>query len=140
MREVECATDWLLDKLNTKSVDNLISIVKVLTGIWIARNKKVWEAKEIDSSTIMAMSSKQIMDSQEGNQKYKVSSLRLVSEAVKVTKWVPSDCGWVKLNVDASIIEGESSFAVGMVIRNEHGHAVMGRNLKVAGQASVLEA
>lgn len=41
MQEVEFATDWLLDKLRTKFMDNLITITKILTGIWFARNKKV---------------------------------------------------------------------------------------------------
>ena len=35
---------------------------------------------------------------------------------------------------------GEDSFAVGMVLRNEHGEFVMGKNLRMAGQVTVMEA
>lgn len=60
MRDVEFAADWLIDKLNTESMANLIIIAKVLSGIWFARNKRVWEGKKIDSNTVVEMSTKQI--------------------------------------------------------------------------------
>lgn len=64
----------------------------------------------------------------------------LNSETGNVNIWEPPDSGRMKLNVDASVKEGESHYFVGMVIRNEVGQFVMGRNQKVAGQVNVLEA
>lgn len=137
---VECAADWLLDKLNTETMDRLIIITAVLTGIWFARNKKVWEKKEIEANIVMKMSLKQIKDWQEVNKMKRLSVIHSNPGAVSMDKWRPPSAGWVKLNVDASIKEGEPDFMVEMVIKNEHGQFIMGRNKRLAGQVSVFEA
>lgn len=69
MTTIEFGADWLLNKLNTESNDNLITITRVLTGIWFARNRKVWEEKGLEANMVMELSSKQINDWQEANMK-----------------------------------------------------------------------
>lgn len=44
------------------------------------------------------------------------------------------------MNVDASELEGPTSYMVGMVLRNHKGHFVEGRTLKFDGVVSVFEA
>lgn len=55
-------------------------------------------------------------------------------------KWVPPELGKVKINVDASIFQGSSCFAIGMVARNQSGAFIGGRTMKFSRVASVLEA
>lgn len=47
--------------------------------------------------------------------------------------WVAPGEGDLKLNVDASVVEGSMSFTVRMVLRDHKGHFVEGRNLRIAG-------
>lgn len=48
--------------------------------------------------------------------------------------------GWHKLNVDASVFKGQSSFTVRMVVRIYKGEFVVGMNKCIVGVATVLEA
>lgn len=65
--------------------------------------------------------------------------VHLNPEISSMNKWKSPMSGWVKLNVDASVKEGEPDFAIEMVIRNEHGQFMMGRNRRTASQLSVIE-
>lgn len=42
--------------------------------------------------------------------------------------------------MDASVNEGQSSFTIGMVLRNDKGDFVAIRKKRIAGRSSVLEA
>ncbi|XP_074352234.1 uncharacterized protein LOC141691390 [Apium graveolens] len=55
-------------------------------------------------------------------------------------KWKKPGEGKLKINVDASVMEGHGFFAVGMVIRDHHGQFIAWRTLKFAGAVSVTEA
>ncbi|XP_074322941.1 uncharacterized protein LOC141659906 [Apium graveolens] len=139
MRGVEYAADWLLEKLDSESDDRVINITKVLSWIWFARNKKVWEEKLIGSSMSVDMSSRQINSWQVANRNAKRVKPQLGQVVSSVINWKPPDRGWLKLNVDASVKKGDSNFAIGMVIRNEDGNFIMGKNLRIAGCVNVLE-
>lgn len=54
-------------------------------------------------------------------------------------KWLAPITGTFKINVDASILEGENSFSVGMVLRNHQWHYVGGKTLSFPGRVSILE-
>lgn len=53
MTEVEAAPSWLLDKLATASVEELVKISMVLWGIWNWRNRKVWDNKSVTGAFAM---------------------------------------------------------------------------------------
>lgn len=59
-RLTESALMWLLEKLSNESNKNT-----VLWGVWFARNKKVWENKQLTPAVIVEMSYKQIIEWQE---------------------------------------------------------------------------
>lgn len=86
------------------------------------------------------MSSKQISEWQDANKKNRNSVVQLRSTAVIVTRWLAPDRRWLKLKVDVALQEGEGSFAIGMVLKNENGEFVMVKNLRMAGQVTVMEA
>lgn len=63
-----------------------------------------------------------------------------VTKANDGHRWVPPETGQLKLNVDASIVEGQSTFAVGMILRNHYDQYIAGRTMRFVGSVSVLEA
>lgn len=64
----------------------------------------------------------------------------IIKPQPSIIKWSPPPSGKLKLNVDASVFDGESSFKFGMVIRDDLGFFVRGRTMHLNGPVSVLEA
>lgn len=54
--------------------------------------------------------------------------------------WRPPQEGCLKLNADASVFGGEMSFTLGMVLHDDHGQFVRGKNMKIQGSVTVMEA
>ncbi|KAL8089463.1 hypothetical protein AgCh_039070 [Apium graveolens] len=50
-------------------------------------------------------------------------------------KWQPRSHGALKVNVDAAVTEGQNSFAIGMVFRNNQGQFLTGRIKRFAVEA-----
>ncbi|XP_074323648.1 uncharacterized protein LOC141660552 [Apium graveolens] len=88
----------------------------------------------------MAWSKKQIADWKLANKKGdNVPRVSDVSQRID-SKWQPPEVDCLKINVDASLVEGQNSFTIGMVLRNHHGHFLVGKTLKFVGSVSVMEA
>lgn len=80
------------------------------------------------------LSSKQIVEWQQAISKAQVHSVTTDCEEVNdKLNWRVPEKGWLKLNVDASIVMGESHFTIGMLIRDDLGKFVEGRNLRFSG-------
>ena len=105
------------------------------------RNKKVWENNCVTPSLAMDWSKKQVSEWREAQMK-RCGSQTLAHErdVTADLKWVASAEGELKLNVDALVVEGSTSFSIAMVLRNHNGQFVEGRNFRGAGHATVLEA
>ena len=69
MQDVESASTWLLDTINKENRETSQRIATVLSGIWFARNKKVWENKSITPSISMELSSKLVQEWEEANKR-----------------------------------------------------------------------
>ena len=54
--------------------------------------------------------------------------------------WQVPEVGCLKINVDASVIDGQNTFAIGIVLRNHQGCYITGRTMRFAGSVSVMEA
>lgn len=54
-------------------------------------------------------------------------------------RWEAPERGWLKLNVDASVHIGASSFAIGMIIRDELGSFFQDRSLRTGREVNVIE-
>ncbi|XP_074352905.1 uncharacterized protein LOC141692062 [Apium graveolens] len=64
-----------------------------------------------------------------------------VKHAQKIkAKWVTPDAGCLKLNVDANIVPGSSSFAIGMILRDHSGQYLRGKVMKFEREVYVFEA
>lgn len=57
-----------------------------------------------------------------------------------ISRWVAPETGLFKINVDASVFPGESSFSIGMVPRDFGGSFFAGKTLSLQIPDSVSEA
>lgn len=141
-QDIEEASTWLLDLVSREKTDLIQTVATVLSGVWFARNKRVWEGRNVTPAVTMELSAKLIQEWVEANncksQSKSGQGDALLVEAEEV--WQPPAAGCYKLNVDASLFNGERCFTFGLVMRDEKGQFTMGKNMKFAGEVSVMEA
>ena len=83
---------------------------------------------------------KQVDDWQVANNKQVTTHTHEVTTDRPDHKWKKPGEGQLKINVDASVVEGQGFFEVGMVIRDHHGQFIVGKTLKLGGGVSVTKA
>lgn len=139
--DVEEVPSWFLEMLSKETPEIIQKMAIVLSGIWFARNKKVWEGKLIQAAITMDLSSKQVQEWQEAiKRSSSVNRGQNESGSNEQIRWKCLDVGWLKVNVDASVVQGANMYTLGLVIQNDSGQFVMGKVLKIAGGVSVMEA
>ena len=141
LSNVEYVSNWLLSALANNSSDEMVKLSTALWGIWFARNKCIFENKVMPPAVNISWSQKQVDDWQTANRK--PSSNHAAGDTIReerVHRGRPPDEGCFKVNVDASVVEGHNSFALGMVLRDDHGPFAAGKTMQVAGNVSVMEA
>lgn len=103
MREVNDAPSWLLNKLETGSLDEIIKIRTVMFGVWFWRNKKIWEGKEVTNNVAMDCSFGHVKEWQEARQRKDTQgSVQCRKVGSSAQKWVAPSENAYKVNVDAS--------------------------------------
>lgn len=138
---VEFVPDWLLNKLGAAQEEKAVKISTILWGIWLWRNRKVWEGKTISAATAIGNSSQYVSEWRKERLKRTLKSNALQQEKqVHTRKWKPLTEGVLKINVDASFITSSATFQIGMVLRNHQGTFLAGRNLCPRSPTSVFEA
>lgn len=55
-------------------------------------------------------------------------------------RWKGPSVGTLKMNVDASVKEGEHHFSIGLVLKDTQGQYIMGKTRKFAGSIQIVEA
>lgn len=124
-----------------ESQDNMEKIVIALSSIWFARNQKIWENKSITPAITVEIHVKQVKEWQEAmDRRATLNNVIRRSEMQASLTWQTPPTGCFKLNVDASVFKGESSYSLGMVIRDDHGQFVTGKNMRCPGEITVMEA
>lgn len=137
----EDVATWLLTKLDTGLTDDIMLIVKVLWGVWFFRNQKVWENKVVNAAVAMGWSAKTISEWREAKGKRALPVVNNLSTRTPVfVKWVKPVIGSLKLNVDAAVKLGESTFQMGLVLRDHAGTLVLGKTVCKTMVSSVFEA
>ncbi|XP_074362434.1 uncharacterized protein LOC141702707 [Apium graveolens] len=141
MRELKCAPDWLLSKLDMCSVEVIIRICTLLWGVWFWRNKRVWEGRVINPVLSMDGAFNSVSEWKKArhasNREVQVSRHQFKKQS---SKWMPLEEGALKINVDASVFPGSSTFTMGLVIRDSQGTFVTGKNISFHAVDSVFEA
>ncbi|XP_074364595.1 uncharacterized protein LOC141705594 [Apium graveolens] len=139
--DVEHVSTWVLEWLSSESNSCLVRLARTLWGIWFARNRKVWEDKQTPPNVAMEVASKMVDEWQKAQQKNQLSSnTPNRSENESQVHWEKPQGGWKKVNVDASVYDGSSSFKIGLVLRDDSGSFIAGLQSCMAGQVSSMEA
>ncbi|KAL8134789.1 hypothetical protein AgCh_009705 [Apium graveolens] len=134
-------SSWLLTKLASSSSDEILNIARVLWGVWFFRNQRVWENKSVTAATAMSWSIKNISDWKEAlDDRARRRTSNSTSVIQRPVKWRKPDLGSLKLNVDAAVSLGASSFSVGLVLRDHSGAFICGKVVNKFMVASVFEA
>lgn len=137
----ESCSEWLLQRLAEEDGEKMVQVAIVLWGIWSARNMLVWENKKVTPENAMQWSINQVRQWQEV-QVVRSSNdvIGMPSHRPELALWNAPATGKLKVNVDASVVSGASSFAIGMVLRDHLGGFCNARNLRREGEISVFEA
>lgn len=139
LREDFSASQWLLSQLETTKHEELVNTCVVLWGIWYWRNKKVWNNQTVNPSVAMRSSFSILREWKAARHRVQLGSRGTEGDNVVDVKWKPPEPGVLKLNVDASFRTEESSFSIGMVIRDHEGVFVEGRSMSLPRPSSVFE-
>lgn len=138
---VEYCADWLLNLLNTETSARLERIGTILWGIWHARNLKVWEEKSTTPAVAMQWSTLITNQWQDAQRMKGVNTGGgHISRHRFSSRWVAPVEGRWKVNVDASVVEGGSSYSFGMIIRDHNGVCCKGRTICCGGVVFVFQA
>lgn len=67
--DVEHLSTWVLEKLSSETNSDLVRIARTLWGIWFARNKRVWEGKQMAPNVSMEIAANMIDEWQKDTEK-----------------------------------------------------------------------
>ncbi|XP_074328486.1 uncharacterized protein LOC141666398 [Apium graveolens] len=139
--QIFSANEWLLDILEVSLVDEVVKICTALYGIWLARNKKVWEDLDLPDSIAMNIVFQIVQEwSNARVSKQKGVFSHPAGGNCGDRKWIPPIQGSYKVNVDASWYPEADMFSVGMVLRDCCGTFVEGRSMVLPKSANPFEA
>ena len=141
MMAVESAPEWLLNRVNEGTMQEVCKVASVLWGIWYGRNKRVWDDKLISPAIATDWSMRAVKEWQQAqkNRPDQVNS-RESTVLKKSVSWRPPDAGSMKINVDASLSKESDSYAVGMVIRDDKGVFVEDKVTRLEHMEQALDA
>lgn len=88
---------------------------------------KAWSLKQVDDRQLVNKSSANNIGAGEDRER-------------SDHRWKPPGQSQFKINVDASVVGGQNSFGIGMVLRNHQGQFLTGKTMRFAGSVSVIEA
>ncbi|XP_074341815.1 uncharacterized protein LOC141679206 [Apium graveolens] len=132
---------WNLERLAVDDKEKLVLIATGLWGIWSARNMKVGENKVMTPELAMQWSTLQVGQWRDiQRMRSNRANTRRHDQQRIVNHWIPPVPGALKVNVDASVIPGSSSFKLGMVLRDHEGRFCKARNMCKVGEVPVHEA
>ncbi|KAL8114918.1 hypothetical protein AgCh_021666 [Apium graveolens] len=140
MIEEEYANVWLLNMMEKAPDDIVIKISIVLWGIWYARYKRIFESKNISPGVVISWSKKEVEEWKSANKRNMNMQGTGENRTMNEFNWKPPEADQLKINVDASVVAGQNSFTIGMIIRNQQGHYIAGKTMRFAGGVSVEEA
>ncbi|KAL8092125.1 hypothetical protein AgCh_034424 [Apium graveolens] len=132
---------WLIQKIGTASVDEIVLISKVLWGIWFFRNKKVREQRKVNHVIAMDWVNKYLQDwtaARVNRANLQVTNFNVVTASLH--RWQSIMFGCFKFNVDVSFNANYSWFSVGFIFRDHLGAFLQGNVARYPIVTSVFEA
>lgn len=137
---IESCPEWILQVLSTESEEKVRHIAIVLWGIWMARNRKVWDGNNLTPELAIQSSVRQVDQWREAQADKGKVTIRTSERQVGAVQWKAPENGRVKINVDASVYAGIPHYGVGLIIRDHLGQFYKARVLRVGGEVTAFEA
>ncbi|KAL8527838.1 hypothetical protein ACS0TY_005604 [Phlomoides rotata] len=113
--------DWITSVSRTLPTAKHCVFISLLWGAWFARNKLYFEDQTLDMGFIQSMSCCLVDEFKRANTcvNNRVRAADIPAQIV----WKPPDVGFIKINIDASVISGLEN-GIGGVARDAHGVAM----------------
>ncbi|XP_024199980.1 uncharacterized protein LOC112203217 [Rosa chinensis] len=113
-----CLRDWVLDMMDSLTVDQCDFFFMSLWAIWTERNNLIWKGASFQPMNMIQWTSKLLEDFQ----KYHPKTVR--KQRRPQTKWKNPPSGRLKINVDGAFRAEDGSGGIGVVVRNETGMGI----------------
>jgi hypothetical protein len=118
---------WIRHALNSLNEEDLIYMAAVLYGIWFARNRKVFEDKDIEEERVILNAAKSINEYQNSTRSEdfkshntrhsRSSNLRQRQRSTTNNYWNKPNEGFIKINCDANLSR-EGRWGLGAIARD----------------------
>lgn len=118
MWEVEDASTWLLNTLDSADNDHLVKVGMTLWAIWFFRNKKVWENKVVSPQFVVEWSCNHLREWKSVSQVNRTQQTAAICNRRELARWEKPIQGKLKVNVDAAITQNSRCFSVGKLLRD----------------------
>ncbi|KAJ1380429.1 Ribonuclease H-like superfamily [Sesbania bispinosa] len=124
---------WINDLLSNGPEDRTCLFIAVCYGLWFARNKKIFEDKEIPLQNIFSKACESILNNATGVRcQLPVGN----SSPEQCHNWEAPPQGWYKLNRDAAMVDA-GNWGIGIVARDHEGFVIAATSRKIETLADV---
>lgn len=135
--EIETGMTTFRRVISTATTTQCTMFSLICWGLWVRRNKWVWEMVSISGFGVKHMAMNLMTDWTNARAKEEQHSER---SAVQKQTWCKPPEGWVKVNIDAACYPECDYITVGCVMRDECGMFLRARSNVISGVRTPLEA
>lgn len=135
--DVETGVDIMKRVVNTATKDQCVMFSLLCWGLWVRRNKWVWEKVCMSSFGVKHMALNLLS---EWNRAQEIKKKHQNNCMAQQKKWSKPPEGWIKINIDASCSTGWDSVGVGCVVRDDRGSFQRARSNQIEGKRTPREA
>jgi hypothetical protein len=116
--------DWFNYMLTNTTKDCIQIIVTITYSLWLARNKKIFQNRDIPASETVEKAIKVLQEYKHNSNPAQITSTRIHPSAdCNNSSWSPPPRASLKLNVDAHLFS-DGRLGLGLVLRDEDGRIV----------------
>ncbi|KAK2437899.1 hypothetical protein QL285_022734 [Trifolium repens] len=124
--KIQSFGDWFNYMATNTSKDCMQIIITITYSIWLARNKKIFQNRDIPANEMVGKAIKALQEYQRNRTTDQITSTGIrPSLDCNNTSWSPPPRSNLKLNVDAHL-SSDGRLGLGLVLRDEDGHIVGG--------------
>lgn len=135
--------DWLKQFLETESKETLSMMFSIIYVLWVARNAKVHDNKDVDIYDLVERSlttyNKFMQTRKTKNNNHQQQNHNIQIRTTSQARWCPPLANYYKINCDANLkIDG--FWGLSAVARDKHGEIVAAATWRERGEQIIVEA
>ncbi|XP_062076333.1 uncharacterized protein LOC133781375 [Humulus lupulus] len=116
--------NWFEYMQQTFDVEQVCRATMVCWAVWKARNETVWEKKTSSVEEVITSASVTLNHWRKAQDKTTLLSLSLENNGARSEFWIKPGTNQIKINVDATLFQQESSYGFGLVARDSSGRLI----------------